>query len=181
MTLRTRSRSARLHSRRSAVTLILMGTVAAAAADVVTDSAKRVRIEAFIQEFEPRFAVTQVDASIARLWSHEKRVVFIDVREPKEIAVSTIPGAITQSQFESHPGHYLGRSLVAYCTIGYRSSKFAQQWRQRAMTIDNLRGGVLLWAHAGGEMVDARRHRTQKIHVHGADWDLLPSNYHSVY
>lgn len=181
MTLNTRSRSVEIHSRRSAVTLILMGTAAAATADVVTDSAKRARIEALIQEFEPRFTVTQVEASIAQVWSQEKRVVFIDVREPKEIAVSAIPGAITQSQFESNPGLYQGKPLVAYCTIGYRSSKFAERWRQRGVTIDNLRGGVLLWAHARGKMVDARRQPTQQIHVYGASWDLLPSSYHSVY
>ena len=181
MTLNTRSRLTGIRSRRSAVTLILMGMATAATADVVTDSARRARIETLIQEFEPRLAVTQVDASVAQVWSREKRVVFIDVREPKEIAVSAIPGAITQSQFESNPSLYQGKALVAYCTIGYRSSKFAQRWRQRGVTIDNLRGGVLLWADAGGEMVDERRHPTQQIHVYGSSWDLLPNSYHSVY
>jgi sodium/bile acid cotransporter 7 len=167
--------------RRSAVALILMGAVGVASADLASDSAKLAQIDSLIKAFEPRFSVTQVDAETVQLWLREQRAILVDVREPKEMAVSMVPGAITQSQFESNPALYQGKRLIAYCTIGFRSSKFAEQWTRRGVAINNLRGGMLLWAHAQGPIVDARMQATRRVHVYGASWDLLPRTYQSVY
>ena len=106
-------------------------------------------------------------------------VVFVDVRRAKEQAVSMIPGAITQKQFEAASTRYLGRKVVAYCTIGYRSGLYAKRLRAQGWDAFNLEAGILGWVHAGGD-VEHDGSTTKRVHVYGKKWDLLPDGYESV-
>ena len=47
--------------------------------------------------------------------------VLVDTRSASERAVSTLPGAVPAEVVEANPGAFTGKSIVAYCTIGYRS------------------------------------------------------------
>lgn len=107
--------------------------------------------------------------------------ILIDCREDKEIAVSRIPGAITKAEFEATPDMFKGKTIIAYCTIGYRSGIFAKDLQERGFKVKNLVGGVLMWAHDGHKFLDPDGKRITRVHVYGKEWDLLPPNYESVY
>ena len=107
-------------------------------------------------------------------------VVFVDVRDSKEQTVSMIPGALTHKNFLKDVDTYKGRTIITYCTISYRSGKFASKLLKRGIHVINLRGGLLAWIHAGGPV-----HRNgipvREIHVYGKKWDLAPSRYKTIY
>ncbi len=107
-------------------------------------------------------------------------IVLVDVREPREWAISRISGAITQVDFERDKERYKDRPIVAYCTIGYRSGQFAQRLAADGFDASNLRGSILAWVHAGEPVVDDDG-ETKRVHVFGPQWDLLPDGYESVW
>ena len=89
--------------------------------------------------------------------------VFVDVREPGEIAASgTVPGAIRAplaglANFArpdgkgALPAASEGRTIVAVCASGARSGIAADQLAQMGYTdLHNLRGGFRAWVMAGG-------------------------------
>jgi sodium/bile acid cotransporter 7 len=73
--------------------------------------------------------------------------------------------------------------VVAYCTIGYRSAQYVEKLRkEKNLDAYNLRGSVLAWTHAGGELETTEERRaTTDVHVFGKDWDLAPSEFDAVY
>ena len=71
-------------------------------------------------------------------------------------------------------------TVVAYCTIGHRSSEYAQQLTQRGRRVLNLRGSILAWAHAGGPLV-LNSEATRTLHVYGSNWDLAPNRFETVW
>lgn len=110
-----------------------------------------------------------------------EKVLFVDCREDRERAVSMIDGAISKAEFEADPDRYRGRVIVTYCTIGYRSGVYATALGERGFDAKNLVGGVLEWAHEGRSFTDADGRVTNRVHVYGAEWDLLPGTHESVY
>lgn len=109
-------------------------------------------------------------------------VLLVDVRSEAEQAVSTLPGAITAEEFEARMDEYRrsGRTLVAYCTIGARSSAYVRRMRQRGIDMINLEGSVLAWTHAGG-MLAAGDLPTKRLHVFGRRWNLAADGYETVW
>jgi len=117
-----------------------------------------------------------------RVSGKEDSFILLDCRTAAERAVSMVPGAISQEEFESSRDHYAGRKIAVYCTIGYRSGLYARELKGEGVDAFNLRGGVLSWAIAGGEFVDpATGEDTKRVHVYGKKWDLLPPGYEAVY
>lgn len=106
--------------------------------------------------------------------------LFVDVRESKEQQVSEIVGAITQIEFEKSLENYKRKKIIVYCTIGYRSGLYAKKLRDKEFNAYNLKGGVLLWAHAG-KVVKNKNGLTKKVHVYGKKWDLLPEGWIAIY
>jgi rhodanese-related sulfurtransferase len=108
-------------------------------------------------------------------------VVLVDNREREERDVSMIPGAISAQSFESDIEKYADTTVVVYCTIGDRSGHYTKKLRSRGIDAYNLKGGVLAWAHAGGTFVDGHGNTTNRVHVYGAKWNLLPEDYSAVW
>jgi sodium/bile acid cotransporter 7 len=110
----------------------------------------------------------------------EEPVVLVDVRSPREQAVSMLPHAVPHHVFLKNLPAYQGRRIVAYCTVAYRSGKLARKLHERGVRVANLRGGILGWLHAGGKV-----HRdgmpVKAVHVYGKKWDLAPGDYLTVY
>lgn len=106
--------------------------------------------------------------------------ILVDARHPNEIAVSRIPGALTRKEFEARAEEFRERPIVAYCTIGYRSSRYARSLRKQGFDAHNLRGSILAWLHDGGEVVDADGNPVRRVHVYGSRWDLAPEGYETV-
>ncbi|MFQ6538245.1 MULTISPECIES: rhodanese-like domain-containing protein [Aphanothece] len=109
-----------------------------------------------------------------------KAIVLVDVREPRERAVSTLPGAISVEQFERQKERYRSSLVVPYCTIGLRSGLYGRQLIQQGFRTRNLKGSVLAWAHAGLALEHGGR-ATRRVHVYSRGWNLLPRGYEAVY
>lgn len=103
-------------------------------------------------------------------------VVLVDVRSAEEREVSIIPGSVALPDFVPAPG----QQIVAYCTIGYRSGKYAERLRAQGFDAFNLRAGILGWVHAGRAVTHLGQ-PTHRVHVYGSQWNLLPEDYEPVY
>lgn len=108
------------------------------------------------------------------------QAVLVDVRELEERNVSEIKNAISKTDFEKNIEKYKGRKIIAYCAIGYRSGLFVKILRTQGFEAYNLKGGILLWVHAG-KSVMSNEGPSKKVHVYGKKWDLLPTGWEAVY
>ncbi len=111
------------------------------------------------------------------------RFLLVDVRSEKERRVSTLPGAITPRELErlAKGGGLLGREIVAYCTIGARSSSFARARARDGLRILNLEGSILDWTHAGGPLVRPDGKETKRVHVYSRRFNLIADGYRAVW
>lgn len=106
-------------------------------------------------------------------------VVIVDVREKREQKVSMIPGAITQEEFKENKKDYQNHLIVPYCTIGYRSGKYAEELQKEKFRVKNLAGSILAWTHAGQDLVNSEG-KTKRAHVYGQQWNLVAEGYEGV-
>lgn len=107
------------------------------------------------------------------------QVVFVDTRKAAEMNVSMLPKALTKAGFLHNPLKYKHLTIIAYCTIGYRSGLFAKEMKIKGITVHNLAGGIVAWALEGGRVFDANG-ETKRIHVYGKKWNYLPHGYEAV-
>ncbi len=148
--------------------------------------AQKVRI-AYLQAIgDLKVPTITVDSAIAHLG--DTNVVFIDVREDKEITVSKIPGALSPAEFAAafrHTGLPKEKTIVTYCTLGFRSGKYAEPLLAKGLRVKNLEGGLLAWAGAQGPLLhrdkDGLVIGTREVHVYDKEWNLLPPNYKAVW
>ena len=146
-----------------------------------SDAEKHQRVTAMYADYRKDFpGIKEIDAEAAIELLSDPDVVFVDVRSPKEQAVSMIPGAITDTQFMDQLDHYRGKRVIAYCTISYRSGKLAAKLQKKGISVTNLKEGLLGWVHAGGPLVQNNQ-PVQTLHVYGRKWDLAPAGIETVY
>lgn len=145
------------------------------------DAKKRQEIEQKYQKSRQSFPqVPEITAEQLLRRCEEEDLVIVDARSPQEQAVSMLPGAITAEQFEADRQTYQGRSIVTYCTIGHRSGLLAQQLHAQGCSVSNLKGAILSWTHAGGELVDATG-PTKRVHVYSPKMNLIAEGYEPVW
>ena len=114
------------------------------------------------------------DELATRLTSGE-RLVLLDVRNPEEYAVSHLPGAIRVDPNAS-PALPVGIGsdvpVVAYCSVGWRSSKWVEALRNQGVDAVNLEGSIFQWVaedrplRRGAELVDV-------VHPYSSAWAWL--------
>lgn len=147
----------------------------------LSDEQKQQRIEKIYAKSRllfpevPEITVGEID----RLLETED-VVLVDVRAPKEQAVSIIPGAITSDELAANPEACEGKTLVTYCTIGHRSGLFAKKLQASGHRVFNLKGAILSWTHDGRELENDGK-PTRRVHVAGPRWSLEASGYEPVW
>lgn len=112
-------------------------------------------------------------------------VVLIDTRSKEEQDVSIIPGSLTIEEFEHRENEFSEAKIIAYCTIGYRSSQYAAELQKRRLDAANLEGSILAWTHEGLPLVTkdkstGQEFPTKKVHVFGNQWALQQENYEAV-
>ena len=145
------------------------------------DAEKLTRIQEMYAGYEEKFpGVTGITAEELRALRADGEVVLVDVRTPEEQAVSMIPGAVTQAEFEAERGKYAGAPVVTYCTIGARSGEYAAKLAADGVEVRNLEGSLLAWTHAGGELAGPEG-PTKKVHVFGKRWNLAAAGYEGVW
>jgi rhodanese-related sulfurtransferase len=124
----------------------------------------------------PKVPTLSVEEVLER--ADQESLVFLDVRDEAERAVSYIPGAVSVGSFEAMGGSVKNATVIVYCTIGYRSAEYVAKITGDRDNIYNLRGGILAWTHAR-QPLENERGDTKRIHVYGRRWDLAPLDYAS--
>lgn len=148
-----------------------------------SDLWKQQQIETMYADYAREFSeVESISVEELKTLRQQEPVVLVDVRSPEERAVSTIPGSISVTEFEANLDRYSNSPIVVYCTIGYRSGKYAAKLlQQKDLKIFNLKGSILSWSHKGGELIDQAGTKTKKIHVLGQKWQLTAKKYRAIW
>ena len=119
------------------------------------------------------------------LGAGRRPVVLLDAREAEEYAVSHLPAAHHAPSLdaalrlvrESPPDAV----VVAYCSVGVRSSALAARLRERGVAeVHNLQGSLFAWANEGRPVY---RGGTRVVEVHPFDrhWgSLLDADLHAA-
>ena len=105
-------------------------------------------------------------------------IILVDIREPEEQKISMLKNAISKTAFLKDKEKFKNKKIVVYCTIGYRSGKFAE--KHKDLDIFNLEGGVLCWSHFRGKFFKNGK-ETKQVHVYSRDWNFLNSSYEAVF
>ncbi|MEL6929993.1 MAG: rhodanese-like domain-containing protein [Cyanobacteria bacterium J06600_6] len=165
-----------------AIVSLLLLITACQTVEVRSDADKQLQIESLYRRYTKEFphvkgiAVTELQELLDR----RVKIVLVDVRSPAEIAVSYIPEAIDVSEFEANLAQYQDATVIAYCTIGYRSGLYAQKLQQQGIEVLNLEGSLLAWSHVDGKLTNGRTN-VRKVHVFGRQWQLTPKTYEAVW
>ena len=164
-----------------ALVLVAVAVAGCAGQARLTDEEKLARVEEMVAEVERRFPeVEALSVEEVGRMLETGSVVLVDARPPGEREISWIPGSITSEEFEQDPDRYADRSVVAYCTIGHRSSEYAKRQNEEGRPVLNLRGSLLSWTHAGAPLVGPGG-PTNRLHVYGESWDLAPARYETIW
>lgn len=124
-------------------------------------------------------AVSQISPE-ALLALNSSDVLLLDIREPKEYAVSRLPGAIwvnPKADAQSaliQIGDVSDKQIIVYCSVGVRSSRFAERTQEDlldmgAVSVSNLEKGIFGWHNDHRDLVDAKG-STEAVHHYDAIW-----------
>ena len=100
---------------------------------------------------EAKMSDTEIDPTeVKRKLDRGDNFVLIDVREPHEYRICSIPGArlIPLGEFPKHVGEFDPESdIVIHCRSGVRSAKACNVLRQAGFEhVRNMVGGILAWS-----------------------------------
>lgn len=165
------------------ISLILTSIIALSCIDpqsAAKNKKKSVKVmaEQIAKKFPKAPQVTIEDFLDWKKTAHQP-IVLVDVREAKEQAVSMLPGAITKDEYEKNLPKFKEYLVVAYCTIGYRSSEYVGELVKKNINAYNLQESLLGWAHRGLSF-SIKGSETKKAHVYEEAWNFLPSGYTGV-
>ena len=150
----------------------------------MNDEAKKEVVIDMYEDYKADFkTVADISPLEATALTKNEKVVFVDVRSKEEMSVSMLPGAISQKEYLESRERFRDHTLVAYCTIGYRSGMFAKKMAETTNHSDriyNLRGGLLAWVLEGGKVYDGKG-ESRRIHVYGKRWNYPPAGYESIW
>ena len=159
------------------VLVIFSNGVVLADADL-GEAEKEAAVYRLYTSYEHAFsAVRSISAREALDVYRQGKAVFVDVREPAEMEISMLPGAVSVEDYETRAGQIKDKRVIAYCTIGYRSGEFAEKMVERGVMVFNLEGGILAWVWEGGVLHNAAGQAVKQVHVYAEKWDLAPAGY----
>lgn len=104
-------------------------------------------------------------------------VVLIDVREPEEFAVSHLAGAVRATSVD-HAAALVedapeGATIVAYCSVGYRSAGLVARLRERGVAgVYNLEGSIFRWANEDRPLYRGAL-PVRRVHPFDESWGAL--------
>jgi sodium/bile acid cotransporter 7 len=131
--------------------------------------------------------VPVIKAAALKAIIEDTDLVLIDIRQPKEQEISMLPHALTTFEFAEkfRKGIPATKRIVVYCTIGYRSGKYAETLARQGIKSENLEGGILAWSFAGGALRCKNSAGewvpTNRIHTYSKEWNLVHPDYAGVW
>lgn len=123
----------------------------------------------------PRVEQLQTE-ELARLLAAGEQVVLVDVRRADEYAVSHLPGARHLDPGAKPP--WLEdvdpeARIVAYCSLGWRSSQMAQTLSEAGFRrVANLEGSIFQWAREGRPLARGEQ-PARSVHPYSPAWAFL--------
>ncbi|HEX8679944.1 MAG TPA: rhodanese-like domain-containing protein [Chthoniobacterales bacterium] len=106
--------------------------------------------------------------------------LLVDVRTRAEYEVSHLAGAEyggagTGFDLSQQPRD---RAIVTYCSIGYRSGRFARSLRAAGFTnVRNLEGSIFQWANEGRPVFRGEE-RVTEVHPYNNTWAVFLEHKH---
>ena len=141
-------------------------------------------IEKLVQSNFPISHLTWQELKQEAVSSDSPPYLLFDTRTREEYHTSHIRSAIQvdpqmpEAEFINIFGDTLkDKHVVFYCSVGYRSSIFAQRVQAGALkagarSVANLRGGIFRWYNEANPVVDAKG-ETDEIHPYDSFWSVL--------
>lgn len=111
---------------------------------------------------------------------YQDRFVIVDVRAKAETDVSIIPGAITQAEFLKTHKQHQGKAVLVYCTVGFRSGKYAKKLRKKGWNAWNYEGSILDWCQNQLPVVTKDGKKTKRVHTYNSSYSVA-KGYQAVY
>lgn len=169
------------------ISVVIMGLILGIVCSVlgkyypVVKNSKPEMIQKMYAQYKQKLFPQIADISVEQLnrFSNQQ-LLFVDIRDKQEQDISMIPGAVTQQEFELDLEKYKNRIIIAYCTIGNRSGRYLNKFKQLDIEAYNLIGGILSWSWSQRDLVNADG-LTKQVHVYGSEWNLLPDNFKAVF
>jgi rhodanese-related sulfurtransferase len=125
--------------------------------------------------------------SLARWMSRASlpQPLLLDVRSPEEYAVSHLQGALRidpdTETFTALEARSRDAPIVAYCSVGYRSSALVSRLQTAGFTnVANLQGSIFRWANERRPVYRADRPVGEVHHYDGAWGRLLDEELHAA-
>ena len=106
--------------------------------------------------------------------------LIVDVRAKAETEVSIIPGAITKAEFERTQQDHHGKTIITYCTVGYRSGIYAQELKKKGWNVWNYQGSILDWCEHHLPVVTPSGQNTKRVHTFNSRY-ALAEGYQAIY
>ena len=136
----------------------------------------------FVRETFP--GVPQLSTEqLAELLAEDADVLLLDARSKEEFETSHLQGAVRATSVRAArkvlEEHGEGPTVVVYCSIGYRSSRLAQQLRDHGVeNVFNLEGSLFKWANEGRPVYRGSA-PVRPVHPFDEDWgELLRPSRH---
>lgn len=127
--------------------------------------------------------VAQLSTDSLQTWLEEPgqapsdRPLLLDVRAKEEYEVSHLKDAVLAASekeaLEALEGVPPDRTVVLYCSVGYRSSEMAGFLQKRGFDkVYNLEGSIFAWANEGKPVYRSGK-RVQVVHPYDRVWGKL--------
>ena len=125
-------------------------------------------------------SVTQLSTNDYDVWmkdSTRKKPLLLDARKPEEFSVSHLRYAINVADepqiVEALKDYPKDAPIVAYCSVGYRSSQLAEKLKSQGYTnVVNLEGSIFQWANEGRPIFQNEQ-PTKQVHPYDQKWGEL--------
>lgn len=125
----------------------------------------------------PLIGVSGLDSLLQK----EEDIAILDTRAREEFEVSHIKNArfVPYKDFAAKLVEDIprGKTIVLYCSVGYRSSKAAKTLMEAGYSkVYNLYGGLFEWVNQEGTVVNKSGSRTMRIHGYNSNWGKWVEN-----
>jgi len=102
--------------------------------------------------------VIEIGADLASSWLTDGEAILVDVREPEELEIEWIPGAVAMPLSRFNPNDiegYGAKKIMFICHTGRRSREAAERLLALGFfEVYNVKDGLLAWNAEGFESID---------------------------